>query len=162
MKLTTTFLISLAIILLTSACSTTVIHGLSPQEIQKTPIVMVATSDLKCSLGAGRSLSVAKGTQFSVEQMGGIDYMILSSAGLWGDAFALLTGSNTYQFSENSLLLKWSENTPGTGFIILPNGEFAYEEYIVANYNPAGGNWWMVEGECRFDNEFPFELRDKR
>lgn len=162
MRFNTELLISLTILLLTSGCSKPVIQGLKPEAIKGKPIVMVATSDLTCSFGTTR-----QGTTFSVKEIGGIEYKILSDAGAIGDMFALVTGGNTFNFPENVLLLKWNENMDkaldeGKGFVVYPNGKFAYEEYAYITYNTFGGNWWLVAGECSFDGEFPFELRDNR
>ena len=162
MGFNTKFVISLALLFLTTGCSTTIIQGLTPEGIKKEPIVMVATSDITCSFG-----TIRQGTAFSAKQIGGIEYKILSDVGFIGDVFALATGGNTFYFPENVLLLQWNKNMDkaldkGKGFVVYPNGKFAFEEYIYATYNEVGGNWWMVAGECRFDGEFPFILKDNR
>ena len=150
------------ILLIFTACSERIV-GASPSQIKDSAVVMVAKTDIICD-----SYHAKKGTVFNIKEMSAQEYKIRSNAGSFGDVFNLISGGNTYQFGDNVLLLKWDdsmENTlnPGKGFVVFPNGKFAYDDYFIAVYNSSfGGRWWLAEFQCEYNGEFPFEIRENR
>ncbi len=151
----------LSILLLFTGCSKTVVQGLHPNQADKTPLVMVAKTDIICD-----SFIAKKGTLFEIKEMSGVDYKILSNFGAYGDAFNMMTGGNSYTFDDNVLLLIWNESmdstiNPGRGFVVFPNGKFAYDDYFIAVYNSSfGGRWWLSAFECEYNAEYPFEIKE--
>lgn len=156
-------LMSLLLLLLLSGCSSKrVLTGLSPDEIRKQPAVMIANCDIYC-----KNLKVESGAVFSIEEIGGHEYHIHSPS-ILSTLADMVANTNTYTFPEKVLLLAWPHDGDDTylngdaGFIVYPNGKFAYEKYFAVGYNNAGGNWWLTPGECTFTCEYPFRLQDNQ
>ncbi len=154
------FLLILSIALFAGCSSKSIARGASPDQVAQLPVVMVANTDITCVY-----TYIKKGTIFSIKEIGGIEYKIQSNAGLLGDTLNMFSGGNTYTFADNVLLLPGKSNlkeSVNSGYIVYPNGKFAYDDYYAAGYNPTGDNWWLVKGSCEFDGEFPFTLKDNR
>lgn len=144
--------------LLFSGCSTRIMQGASPDLIPQLSSAMVANSDITCGPNF-----IKKGTIFTIEEIGGAQYKTHSSPlnpfGIYVDLVI------NYTFAENVLFLPAASNlkeSASSGFLVYPNGKFAYEDYFGAAYNPAGSNWWLLDGTCAFTGEFPFDLKDYR
>ncbi len=148
----------LFISLLFSGCSTRIMQGASPDLIPQLPSAMVANTDITCGPNF-----IKKGTIFSIEEIGGTQYKTHSS-GLnpFGPYIDILIN---YTFPDNILFLPAASNlkeSANSGLLVYPNGKFAYHDYFGAAYNPAGSNWWLLDGTCEFAGEFPFDLKDYR
>jgi len=157
------YLISLLLFLLLIGCSSTkVLTGLSPDKIRKQPAVMIANCAIYC-----KNLKVESGAVFSIEEIGGHEYHIRSTS-ILSTVADMVANTNTYTFPEKVLLLAWPHDDDdaylngGAGFIVYPNGKFAYEKYFAVGYDTVGGNWWMIPGECTFTDEYPFRLQDNQ
>jgi hypothetical protein len=139
-----------------------VLTGLSPDEIRVQPTVMIANCAINCP-----NVRVAPGAVFSIEEIGGREYHI-HSISIFSTVADLVAKVNTFTFPENALLLSYPYNEGDSyvgshrGFIVYPNGKFAYEEYFAVAYNTVGGTWWMIPGECTSTCEYPFRLQDNR
>ena len=139
-----------------------VLTGLNPEEIHAQPVVMIANCAINCG-----NIRVASGAVFSIEEIGGREYHIHSDS-IFSTMADLVAKVNTFTFPENALLLSWPYNEGDsyvdgdTGFIVYPNGKFAYESYFAVGYNTVGGTWWMIPGECTSTCKYPFRLQENR
>ena len=99
--------------------------------------------------------------------MSNIEYHVPTTSALV-TILDLITGVNAYNFKDNVLLLEWSNEEyhssilGGSGFLVYPNGKFAYEDNYITVFNKAANIWWILEDECSYDGEFPFVIQDNR
>ncbi len=151
--------IILLIPILFVGCSRKIATGASPEQVTQLPIVMVANSDISCDANYG-SYYIKKGTAFAIKKIGGTKFKTRSNS-----PFGVSDMLSGYTFPDNALFLPFQSNLnehEDNGLIVYPNGKFIYADNYGAAYDPTGGNWWLHKGQCKYNSEFPFELKDFR
>jgi len=139
-----------------TGCSTKKeIRYLTQEEAQQYPVVMIANCDISCA-----NFKINKGTIFIVKEIGGYEYKI-TGKGLLEDMSSMLTGANEHKFPADALFIKLQEDYTA-GFIVYPNGQFVYDNYLFFGYDDLGRLTTWDNVECTFDGEYPFILKDNR
>ncbi len=154
---------SLLLLLLLSGCSSKrILTGLSHDAVSGQPAVMIANCPIYCG-----NVKIESGAAFSIEKIGGEEYHVHSPS-ILSTVADMLTHVNTFTFPEEVLLLPYPYGDDGSylnssvGFLVYPNGKFAYEKYFAVGFNNSAGNWWMIPGGCTCTDEYPFRLQDNR
>ncbi|QSZ40797.1 hypothetical protein GJV85_01260 [Sulfurimonas aquatica] len=133
-----------------SGCAYKIV-GLTSEEVKLHSIVMVAESEILCSL-SGSDFIVNKGDIFGVEKIEGKKYVQYDMK-----TFSILDDDYMI-FPKETLYMKLSNEDP-IGFVVYPNGEFVYGYYNVARYTNPSDPFLLLGGyDCKYSGNKLFNM----